>query len=364
MRILYSAPDVRVSDAHGGSAHVKGAVDSFRNLGHEVILIEKQVDLKSFRNILYCFFRPFFYTIYLCIFDKIDIVYERARIFGGGAVISGKLFGKKTVLECIEPYVELPILTGQIKQPLASILRLHSKIVNYCSDIITITHKSMTLGLPEHKCIIITTGADPERFKPAEDNGKTILYIGSFAPWHSCENIVRAAKKVCETIPKTKFIFIGGTGTEMLNICKQLSNELNLEHNVNFVGRISQEKVPLIIGTATICLALFDSKNYLPFRKFSYFYSPIKVHEYKACGKPVIASDSGNLKTLVKNGINGILVDEGNIDEISSAIIKLLRNKKLRAKIGETNRKEVLEKYNWDYVNKQILSRLVNESTV
>jgi len=362
MRILYSAPDVRVSDAHGGSAHVKGAVDSFRNLGHEVILIEKQVDLKSFRNILYCFFRPFFYTIYLCIFDKIDIVYERARIFGGGAIISGKLFGKKTILECIEPYVELPILSGAIRPPLSSMLRLHSKIVNYCSDIITITHKSMTLGLPEHKCIIITTGADPERFKPAQDDGKTILYIGSFAPWHACENMIKAMKIVCKTVPKAKLIFVGEG--EKLNDCIKLANELNLGLNVKFFGRIFQENVPSIIGTATICLALFDSKNYLPFRKFGYFYSPIKVHEYKACGKPIIASDIGNLKTLVKNGINGILVDESNINEISSAIIKLLKNKKLRAKIGETNRKEVLESYNWDYVNKQILSRLVDKSTI
>ncbi|MBS3064671.1 MAG: glycosyltransferase, partial [DPANN group archaeon] len=123
-------------------------------------------------------------------------------------------------------------------------------------------------------------------------------------------------------------------------------------------------KVPSIIGTATICLALFDSKNYLPFQKFGYFYSPIKVHEYKACGKPVIASDIGNLKELVKNNVNGFLVNESDIDEISSAIIKLLKNKKLRAKMGGTNRKEVLETYNWDYVNKQILSRLVNKSTV
>ena len=362
MRILYSSPDVRISDTHGGSAHVKGAIDSFKRLGHEVIIIERRTDLKSFRNILYCFFWPFFYTICLCIFNKIDIVYERARIFGGGAIVAGKLFRKKTILECIEPYVELPILTGKIKQPLTSVLRLHSKIVNYCSDIITITHKSMTLGLPEHKCIIITTGADPERFKPAEDDGKTILYIGSFASWHACENMIKAMKIVCETIPKAKLVLVGEG--EKVNTCKQLSNELNLEHNVNFVGRISQEKVPLIIGTATICLALFDSKNYLPFRKFSYFYSPIKVHEYKACGKPVIANDSGNLKTLVKNSINGILVDEGNIDEISSAIIKLLKNKKLRIEIGDTNRKEVLEKYNWAYVNKQILSRLVDKSTI
>jgi glycosyltransferase involved in cell wall biosynthesis len=357
MRIVYSAPDVSVSDAHGGSAHVKGVIDSFKHLGHDVTLIERKYDLKALRNLAYCSLWPFFYTMYLCLFKKIDVVYERGRIFGGNATIAGKIFGKKTILECIEPYVELPILTGQIKQPLTSLLRFHSRIVNYCSDVITITHESMTKGLLKDKCIIITTGANPERFKPAEDDGKTILYIGSFAPWHAVENMIKAMKVVNEKFPKATLVLVGGAGKETLDKCEQLTKELRLETNIIFFGKVSQEDVPNIINKSIICLALFD-KNYLPFREFDYYYSPIKVHEYKACGKPIIASDMGTLKDLVKNNVNGLLVDESNIDEISSAIIKLLKNKKLRDKMGAINRKEVLEKYNWDYVNKQILNRL------
>ncbi|MEK6923579.1 MAG: glycosyltransferase family 4 protein [Nanoarchaeota archaeon] len=361
MRILYSAPDVAISGGHGGSAHIKGAIESFERLKHTITLIEKKNNLSSFANVLYCFFWPLVYTTYLCLFGKIDIVYERARIFSGGAILAGKLFGKKTILEYIEPCIELPILSGQIKQPFSTILRFHSKIINKCSDVITITHTSMTLGLPEEKCLLITTGADPERFQPKEDDGKTILYIGSFAPWHACENMIKAMQLVCEKKPKAKFIFVGEG--EKLDACKKLVAELNLGQNVRFTNKIPQEQVPAIIKTATICLAVFD-RNYLPFQKFDYYYSPIKVHEYKACGKPIIASNIGNLKELVKNNVNGLLVDESNINEISSAIIKLLRSKKLRDKIGSTNRKEVLETYNWGYVNTQILSRLIDKSAV
>ena len=357
MKILYSAPDVSVSDAHGGSVHVKGVIDSFKRLGHDITLIERKSDINAFRNTAYCFLWPLFYTSYLCLFNKVDLIYERARIFGGGAILAGKLFGKKTIYEYIEPCVELPILTGEIKQPLTSLLRVHSRIVNYCSDVITITHENMTKGLPKDKCIMITTGTYPERFKPAEDDGKTILYIGSFAPWHAVENMIKAMKVVNEKYPKAKLVLVGSVGKETLDKCEQLTKELRLETNIIFSGKVSQEDVPNIISKATICLALFD-KNYLPFREFDYYYSPIKVHEYKACGKPTIASDMGTLKDLVKNNENGLLVDESNIGEISSAIIKLLKNKKLRAKMGAINRQEVLEKYNWDYVNKQILNRL------
>src|SRR3989344_4116307 len=87
------------------------------------------------------------------------------------------------------------------------------------------------------------------------------------------------------------------------------------------------------------------TRQYPSFKKSQFFYSSIKIHEYKACGKPVIASDFGNLKKLVKDGINGLLVNEQRPREIEQAILKLITNKNLSRKISLANRKEDLERY-------------------
>ena len=84
----------------------------------------------------------------------------------------------------------------------------------------------------------------------------------------------------------------------------------------------------------------------------------MKINEYRASGKPVIASNFGNLTTLVSHGRHGLLVNEQNIQDVASAILKLFKNPLLCKRIGNNNLKDIQQHYAWDLINRRILREL------
>ena len=361
MNILYSAPEINLSGGHGGSSHVSDVLASLEHLGHEIKLIDARKENTTQASKLYSYLvAPFLRTIKHCIFNDVDIVYERNRLFGGGAILAGNLFGKPSILELNEP-AELSFegLRGTVAKWIFN--RVSKK-----ATVITGTHNSFFNSLPKEKCLLITYGTNAEKFIPREPDaelikkfglvrGKTILYCGSFAPWHMLENTIVAAKDIIARDSEVKFLLLGFGG--QFERIKTLIKTLKLENNILLPGKIPHTDMFSYINSADICLALFD-RNYGPFKKYDYFYSPIKVHEYKSCAKPIIASSIGNLKTLVADGVNGLLVNEQNPKEIAEALHKLLNNKKLSADISKANREDVLQNYDWNIINSRILAAI------
>ena len=385
-RMLYSAPDVEYPGYHGGSTHVGEAVTSLSKMCDRIYLLckltagqaffEKQEKITIFRvwipevpvvrTIAY-FAYSFFLSFFLCLIGRINVVYERARLFGGGGVMGSSLFFVPSVYEMIEPYVDIPVVLGQISEGSAvhGLLKSWHSLLVEKAEMVTVTHTSFLRSVPREKAVFVHTGVDVKKFRPGKGwkelvkeysltKGKTLLYVGSFTEWHSCLTIIRAVAAVIKKDKKVHLLMVG-EGKQQL-ACMRLVKDLKLEKNVHFVGKVDFEDVPLVVNTADVCLALFD-RMYPPFRKLDYYYSTIKIHEYKACGKPVIASSMGVLKQLVKKN-QGLLVNEQKVGEVAKAMLILMKNKKLREKMGKNAREDVVKHYTWDFMNRKILEEL------
>ena len=83
-------------------------------------------------------------------------------------------------------------------------------------------------------------------------------------------------------------------------------------------------------------------------------YSPLKLYEYMACKKPVIATNTKGFEIL-KQSNAGILVNPEDLQELSNAMIKLLQNKQLREKMGDNGRKLVVSEYSWESTAKKTI---------
>lgn len=81
--------------------------------------------------------------------------------------------------------------------------------------------------------------------------------------------------------------------------------------------------------------------------------SPLKLCEYLACGKPVIASRISGLEVLEEENC-GFLVNPEDPQALAIRIIELLRNPELRHKMGENGRKYVVENRSWESVAKKV----------
>ncbi len=381
LTILYAAPEITLPGTHGGSSHVYGAVTSFIHLGHDVILItskgpgqrffERTPHLTSFRvpisrsrllkNISY-FLSGLLLPPILFLFRSIDIVYERSRIFGGFFTLWACIFNKQSVYELNEP-LESFCLNKKWMRPLAIFF---GRFISRHATLVTGTHHSFFTTIRDAHTILIDYGANPTLFSPRVHSqpvlsrynltpGKVVLYSGSFAPWHALHSIIAAAQLVTKKNKKIKFLLIGN-GDQYSSLQNMIASR-GLSSNVILTGSIPYTHMPQYINAATITLALFD-RTHPHFKTHDYFYSPIKLHEYKASGKPIIASNFGNLKKYVIDGKHGYLVNESHVSQLAHTILTLLSDTKTLHAMSVFNRKEARTSYTWDAVNTHILKEL------
>ena len=197
---------------------------------------------------------------------------------------------------------------------------------------------------------LVPVGADLQQFQPGRDGaavrGKyglgtkvVVLYHGQL---HSCQYVklfLQAARTISERDDRDRFSFmVVGSGSE-LGALKDFVRELGIEDMVIFTGFVSHTEVPDHIAAADICVASFEDNEVTRCK------SPLKIVEYLAAGKPVVASGVGEAKNML-NG-SGLIVQPGRSEDIASAIIKLAEDAAMRMTLSVAARKMAEEKYNW-----------------
>jgi glycosyltransferase involved in cell wall biosynthesis len=75
--------------------------------------------------------------------------------------------------------------------------------------------------------------------------------------------------------------------------------------------------------------------------------------EAMACGLPVVATNIGGTNEVIKNGVNGILVEPKNSEQLAQAILSLMKNQKYAYRLGINARKTITEKYSLDLLSEK-----------
>jgi glycosyltransferase involved in cell wall biosynthesis len=113
------------------------------------------------------------------------------------------------------------------------------------------------------------------------------------------------------------------------------------EHRLQFVDRVPNNEVPLWMRAFDVAAAPFpDSEHY------AYFMSPLKIFEYMASGRPIVASDLPSLREVLANGRNAVLVEPDDPKALAEGIERMLGDAELAACIGQQAREDVRQ-YTW-----------------
>lgn len=201
------------------------------------------------------------------------------------------------------------------------------------------------LGVPLKKIEVIPNGVNLEKFNPKVQSAKkqlgikedyVVAFFGRLWKVKGIEYLVKAIPSVVEKIPNVKFIIVG-EGPQKESLVK-LVKDLDISGHVMFHAPIDYSKMPAYIR-ASDCVVLPSLMEGLP----------VTALEAMACGVPVVATKVGGTPEVVKDGKNGFLLEPGRPKLIAEKLIKLLRNKKLRRRMGAAGRKFV-EKYDWGII--------------
>ena len=209
-------------------------------------------------------------------------------------------------------------------------------------------------GIKPDRITVIQNGANTDLFKPMDvtqvrnelnlrQECSYICFVGTLVQWQGIEYLIRSMPAVLDEYPQAQLLIVGDG--QMKQELMNLAEQVGVLDKTNFVGMVPYNKVPLYINASDICVA--------PKTGLRSGYSPLKLCEYMACGKPVVGSRASGLEILEESQ-GGILVEPGNSAELATAITRVIKDKELRNKMGESGRKYVVENQSWESVARRV----------
>ncbi|VVB55043.1 D-inositol-3-phosphate glycosyltransferase [uncultured archaeon] len=196
------------------------------------------------------------------------------------------------------------------------------------------------------KCVYLTNGVNTREFKPRiiRHSRFTFLYMGMLKKIDHILPLVDAAAALKKDLPNAKCVIVGGGEKE--EELKRIVEEKGLAKIFEFKGMQPHQKLPQIIAETDALVIPFMN---LPGIRYQ---SNVKLFEYMASGKPIVATDVGEIKHILDGA--GYVVTVGKPDEMAQTLKKIYEDPEHAAKRAYAARKLAEEKYDWKTLSKKL----------
>jgi L-malate glycosyltransferase len=204
------------------------------------------------------------------------------------------------------------------------------------------TKKSLVkyYGVKKNRVSVVYAGVDLEFIDSIKVNEKyenTIIFVGRLVPHKHVDHLLKVVKSLKKDIPTIKLIVIGN-GAEKENLIK-LAEEFEITDNVQFLHDLDYKQL----------ISEMKKSNVLTLPSTREGFGMV-LAEANACKIPVVAYASGGVVEVVEDGVNGFLVENMNLIELSAKTLLLLRKTKTSKKMGLNGRLKVENYFNWDKI--------------
>lgn len=223
--------------------------------------------------------------------------------------------------------------------------------IEQCHNIFGIDYKKMVLARngfdPKLFCVNISKEEARERVGlPLDKN--IVLYSGHLYDWKGVDTLARAASFCGQG---AIFVFLGGSVREINEFAKRV----DLCDNILVLGQKSHREIPLYLKAADVLVLPSSRRSSNPrFIDYSLFdTSPIKLFEYMASRRPIVASDLPSLREVL-NEKNAIFAESDNPEDLAQAIEKVLKDRESGEELSEQAHRDV-QQYTWDNRAKIVL---------
>ncbi|MFH2138129.1 MAG: glycosyltransferase family 4 protein [Candidatus Omnitrophota bacterium] len=370
MNIIYSH---RTQGKGVEQTHINGIIKSFLRMGHDVDVLcpivssgNKSKDELSkaaikLPEIIFEFFEVFYNFIAWIKIVNISkkkrhhFIYERYAFF----LIATVFFAKKNKIPFMLEvnYTSLnPLVRKRTKILLPLAKYVEKRLFDLADGIFVVSSflkdQLIEMGVPEEKICVTPNAVDEDIFqnklecadmeKNRTNGEKTIGFVGGFYPWHGVDLLFEAIKILEKEKEALSLILIGeGPMKEKL---EKLSRDL--KSKVIFTGFVEAIELPKFIMKMDICV-MPNSNNYG---------SPMKIFEYMALGKPVVAPKLGPIEDVINDRENGFLFEPGNIIRLSECLKELLNDINLRNRIARNAKQKIFKRHLWRHNADKIIS--------
>lgn len=329
------------------------------------ILHEPHQLLKNFRYVME--------EVKILSHERPDVLVSRLDKYVATAPLLKQIFGLPLVVEADAPVayefrryhpeywkspVVLELLEGSVLRSADAIVTVSREIAEYI----------LRYGVSVERVFVVPNAADVRKFNPAVsgagirarydlDNRIVIGFIGSFHYWHGVEALTDLVGWVCTHFERAAFLLVGAGGPMADELRKEVRNR-GFHDRVVLPGVIRHDLVPEYVAAMDIVVAPYPRMDF-------FYYSPVKIYEYMASGKAVVASAQGQILDLIRDGENGYVYDPGDIGMLKRRLAELLENEELRLAMGKQAHETIQRSHTWRHRAErwdEILQRVAGRS--
>lgn len=357
--------------ASGPRSHVLGVMEGFRRLGWEVrpfivgdrvplSWVTKEADVElghSFAKRLTADVVRLSMAVFNGIqapraIGRVDWVYER---FGAFQFL-GYGFQRRGIPWILETNGLFFIEAAKDRSTLA-LTGLERRLELWAyrqADVVVCVTEAMKALLAEwdvdpQKVLVVPNGVDVRRFDPERVRGKekrllpppAIGFVGTLYSWQGLDLLIKAIADLRSEGLSFSLAVVGDG--PMRAPWEQLARELGLGEQVRFVGRMPWDEVPAYIAGFDLAYT-----GQVSLHAGEMYHSPLKLYEYMAMSKPVVASAFTDAKRMVREGETGYLFEPGSLEDLKRALRKAYREQEAWSDMGRQARTEVVTKHSWE----------------
>lgn len=269
-----------------------------------------------------------------------DFIYERYSLWGMSGLWLARKLGIPLVLEVNAPlvYEQQQYRAGVTCPPLARWVERH---VWQAADLMIAVSDSLRgqlqrSGVDPHRIQVLPNAVDPKLFH-GDSSGRalrerlnldghfTVGFVGTFRPWHGVEFLLTTFQNLHRIDPKTRLLLVGDG--PLRSRFEEQVRKAGLEKAVTFAGRVAHQDVPKYLAAMDATVAPYPALD-------SFYFSPIKLFEYMAAGRAVVASRVGQVAEILVDGETGLLYEPGDGAGLLRCLLKVRTDPALRHELG------------------------------
>jgi glycosyltransferase involved in cell wall biosynthesis len=377
VKILYLH---RILSKDGMVVHLEELIEAFRSLGHEVVLVGppsfarsefghdpkllahiKQSIPKKVYEISECFYNIVAFLRLLSAYLKFnpDVVYERCNLYSFAGVLLRKVTKIPLILEVNAPLARERKNFGGVG--FARFAAAGERWIWRNADVVlpvtaVLAAEISKAGVASTRLVVTPNAIDPGKFDPAYNtvgareefslSGKIVLgFVGFVRDWHGLDQVIDMMAR--PDLPANTHLMIVGEGPALPDL-KSKAKQLGVEDRVTFAGLIGRSKIAQTVAAFDIAL--------IP--KCVEYCSPLKLFEYMAAGKAIVAPDQENIREILTSGTSALLFHVNSPGAMADGIVQLVRDAALREKLGREAQALITRRgYTWR-ANAERVSRL------
>jgi glycosyltransferase involved in cell wall biosynthesis len=208
-------------------------------------------------------------------------------------------------------------------------------------------------GAPAEKCFVIPNGAHLHARAEREPSAGPlrVLYAGTLAPWQGVADLVVALRRAARDADVSLSIVGFGQKRWTRELWRR-ARRLRVLERMEIVPAVPREELAERIAAADICVAPLrrDRRNRLQGS------SPIKIFEYMAAGRAVLATKLPCLEEILADGHTGLLARPSHGGDLGSRLSDLARDDKLRQRLGRAAESEIRARGTWQHRRDALVS--------